>query len=75
MFNHFRLIPFIFGLVLGFVGIYLLKPLDKIVFRYPSPSNVEKTIYKDKNGICYSYISEKVDCDKNEGSLKDYPLQ
>lgn len=75
MFKHFRLIPFLIGLTLGIIGIYWVKPLDKIVYRYPNPQNVDKTVYKDKNGVCYSYVAEKVDCDKNEGTLKEYPLQ
>jgi len=75
MFNHFRLIPFLLGLLLGFVGIYIMKNDSKTVYRYPTPQNVKNTTYRDKNGVCYSYKVEKVDCDKNAGSLAEYPLE
>lgn len=75
MFKHFRLIPFLVGLAIGFIGIYLMKPLEKTIMKYPSPENVKNTIYRDTNGICYYYNVEKVDCDKNEGTLNEYPIQ
>jgi hypothetical protein len=75
MFKHLRIIPFLIGLVLGFIGIYLMKPLDKTIMKYPSPENVKNTVYRDQNGICYTYSVEKVDCDKNEGTLSEYPIQ
>ena len=75
MFKHFRILPFILGLLLGFIGIYVMKPDEKVVFRYPTPDNVKNTTYRDKNGVCYSYQVEKVDCDKSAGTLADYPLE
>jgi hypothetical protein len=52
-----------------------MKPLDKTIMKYPSPENVKNTVYRDQNGICYTYSVEKVDCDKNEGTLSEYPIQ
>jgi hypothetical protein len=75
MFNHFRIVPFIIGFVLGFIGIYIMRPDSKIIYRYPTPENVKNTTYRDVNGICYSYNTEKVDCDKNAGTLAEYPLE
>lgn len=75
MFNHIRFIPLILGLILGFIGIYVLKPENKIIYRYPTPENVKNTTYRDMNGVCYSYQVEQVDCDKNSGTLAEYPLE
>ena len=74
MLKHIMIWPFIVGLIIGIVGIYIVKPVQNIIYKYPSPENVGKLTYKDKNGVCYIYNSKEVDCDKNESRLKDYPL-
>ncbi len=74
MFHHIRLLPFIFGIVLGIVGILFAKPAQNIIYKYPTPDSAGKIVYKDKNGVCYTYQSTQVDCDKNENRLKEFPL-
>jgi hypothetical protein len=74
MINHVRLYPFIFGLVVGIIAVLFVKPEQAIVYKYPNPESKEQPVYKDKNGICYRYKPSKVDCDKNEGKLKEFPL-
>ena len=75
MFNHFELLPFLIGLSVGIVGLLMWKDKPKVVMKYPHPSNVKNLIYRDANNICYKYKSEEVNCDKNEATLKTYPLQ
>jgi hypothetical protein len=74
MFNHIRIVPLITGLAIGIIAILCIKPEENAVHVYPHPDIAEKTIYKDKNGVCYRYRATKVDCDKNEDKLKDFPL-
>jgi hypothetical protein len=74
MFQHFMIMPFLLGLGLGIAGIYFLKSEATIVYKYPTPENVGKLSYKDKNGVCYQYSGKEVDCDKTDGKLKTYPL-
>lgn len=74
MFHHFRLLPFIIGFVLGIVGIYFIKPQETVVYKYPTPENAGKLVYKDKNGMCYKYSAKTVPCDSNQERLKAYPL-
>lgn len=74
MFKHFRVIPFIVGLVMGIIGVFFVNPPKNVVHKYPTPDNAGKLVYKDKNGVCYKYIAKEVDCDKNESRLKDFPL-
>lgn len=62
------------GIVVGIIGIYFIKPVQNIVYKYPTPDNSGKLVYKDKNGVCYKYDSKAVDCDKSENKLKDFPL-
>jgi hypothetical protein len=75
MFKNFRILPFIIGLILGAGIFFFYTPSTPVVYQYPHPETGKDRVYKDKNGVCYSYTSEEVDCDKNEESLKDYPLQ
>jgi hypothetical protein len=74
MFKHIRLIPLVIGLVIGIIAFLFVKPNQNIIFKYPTPQNSGKIVYKDKNDVCYVYKAQQVDCDKNESKLKDYPL-
>jgi len=74
MISHIRIVPLLAGLVLGVIAILCVKPEETVVYKYPHPDIADKTIYKDKNGVCYRYKATKVDCDKNQDKLKDFPL-
>jgi hypothetical protein len=75
MLKHFRLVPFLIGACIGAFIFFFYKAPPAIVYRYPHPDTVKDRVYKDKTGVCYSYTSSEVDCDKNEETLKQYPLQ
>ena len=74
MFQHIRLVPLLIGLVIGIIGILFVKPTQNVIYKYPTPENAGKIVYKDKNDVCYVYKEQQVDCDKNESKLKDFPL-
>lgn len=74
MIKHISIIPLLVGLAVGAVAILMIKPEQTVVYKYPNPGNKEKNIYKDKNEVCYQYVAKKVDCDKNESKMKDFPL-
>jgi hypothetical protein len=74
MIKQFRIIPFLCGIVLGLYLVFYFKPEPVTVVRFPSPDNVDKDVYRDKNGVCYKYKSTEVDCDKNEKDIRQYPL-
>jgi hypothetical protein len=74
MFSRIRIVPLIIGITIGIVAILYIKPEQTVVYKYPNPESTDKIIYKDKNGICYAYSPKKVDCDKNEDKLKNFPL-
>jgi len=75
MFHQFRILPFIAGLALGGVLYYFYKPEKKVIQQYPHPDNTDKNVFKDRNGVCYTYKAHAVDCDANEATMKDYPIQ
>jgi hypothetical protein len=74
MIRHIRIMPLIAGIVIGIVAILFINPEKSVIYKYPTPENSGKIIYKDKNGVCYKYTATQVDCDKNESRLKDFPL-
>ena len=75
MLKHIRFLPFLGGLVLGVALLLFYKAPPKVIFEYPHPQNVNERVYRDENGVCYKYSSEKVSCDANEATLRPYPIQ
>lgn len=75
MFSHFRLIPFLVGLGSAMMVFLVWKPSKQVITEYPHPVKGEKNIYRDPNHTCYTYTTHEVDCDANEATLKDYPIQ
>ena len=59
-FNYFA---FIIAFGIGILYVYLSAPKPKIIIKYPTPYNVNKTIYKNENDICYKYSAEEIKCD------------
>jgi hypothetical protein len=74
MFRRLQLVPLVIGIIVGIIAILFIKPEKNVVHKYPNPESSEKIIYKDKNGVCYAYSPTKVDCDKNEDKIKNFPL-
>jgi hypothetical protein len=73
--GHFRIIPFIGGIIIGIIVFSNYKIETPSIFQYPHPDNIHERVYKDKNNVCYSYTTEEVNCNDNEGTLKQYPIQ
>lgn len=75
VFEFFKLIPFIIGVVAGTIYIMLGgRGSHDVIYKYPHPTTVDALVYKDPNGACYRYKVEQVNCDVNEKKLKEYPL-
>ncbi len=75
MLNHFRLLPFLAGIAIAFLVFMIYKPQKQVIRQYPHPQEAETKVFKDPNGTCYKYSAHVVDCDANEGTLTDYPIQ
>ncbi len=74
-FNHLKFLPFLIALACGIFFVYILKPAPVVIMKYPNVDNAGKVIYRDRNGTCFKYEIETVDCDKSEDRIKPYPLQ
>ncbi len=65
----------IVGLVVGFILLRMYAIDRPIFYKWPSPDNVGKVTYKDKNGVCYQYQGDIVDCAANKDKIRPIPLQ
>ncbi len=74
-FNHIQLLPLLVGLFFGMFFVYVLKPTPTVIYKYPTMDNAGKVTYQDRNGVCFKYHADTVDCDKNEARITSYPLQ
>jgi hypothetical protein len=76
LFEFFHGLPFIIGLGVGLLYVAMGgRGAHEVIYKYPHPSTVDALVYKDPNGACYRYRVQEVNCDKNEGKLREYPLQ
>ena len=77
MFKHFKILPFILGLVIGAVIFLGFKPesaMDKVV-KWPHPKNAGKVVYRDRNGLCYTFEAQIADCAKVKEKLVNYAFE
>ena len=74
-FPKFQFLPFLIGLTIGIFFVYVLKPAAMVITKYPNLDNAGHVVYRDRNGTCFQYTTNEVDCDKSEDRIKPYPLQ
>jgi len=65
---------FMIAFSLGIFFCYLTNPKPTIVYKFPSPTNAGKVVYKDKNEQCYSYRATKEECPKDKSIIKAQPI-
>lgn len=53
---------FFIAFAIGIFYAYITFPEPKIIFKHPSPENVEHTLYQDEDNNCYKYTMEEVKC-------------
>ena len=75
MLHHIKLLPFSAGIIIGLFMLFFYNTPPVIVYEYPHPQNINNSIFKDKNSVCYTYKANEVNCDAHEATLKQYPLQ
>jgi hypothetical protein len=76
MLNHFKIIPFLIGLVFAAVIFLGIKPeASERVVKWPRPENAGKVTYRDRNGVCYTFEAQITDCDKVKDSIKNYAIE
>jgi hypothetical protein len=78
MWHHFKLLPFIVGILVGGVVFFYLRPdianAEKVV-KWPHPDNAGKIVYRDRNGLCYTFEAQLADCGTVKESLTTYAFE
>lgn len=73
MLHHLQLLPFLIGLGVGLFVFYVGKPeQQERVVKWPHPSNAGKVVYRDRNGLCYTFKEKLVDCGTVKEGLREY---
>lgn len=72
--KNIKFFPLLMSFAFGIFIIYILKPSPIIIIKYPNIENAGKVIYKDRNGTCFVYETNEVDCNANEERIRAFPL-
>tara|TARA_B100001250_G_C19388651_1_gene609512 strand:+ start:98 stop:334 length:237 start_codon:yes stop_codon:yes gene_type:complete len=75
IFENIIPIYFFIAFCIGMFFVYLSTPKPKVIFKYPTPENSGKIIYKDTADICYKYKATEVDCPKDSKNIKMFDSQ
>jgi hypothetical protein len=73
MFAKLNLTYLVISFCIGIGFVYFTTPPPTVVNKFPSPFNVDDTIYKNSEDKCYRYKSEKVNCSKHD-NVVDQPI-
>lgn len=76
-FNLFKIINikvFLIALFIGLIYVYIDSSKENITV-YPTPSNIEDVMFKDKADNCYKYELEDIPCPSNKSKIKEIPVQ
>ncbi len=76
MLTHYISIPiFLISFAIGIFFVYVGGTEGKEILIYPTPSNKDDYLYKDKANQCFIFQPEEVDCHFNPLSVKTIPVQ
>lgn len=72
-----KIIPlyFIITLFIGFLFVYVKVSPPQVVYKYPTPDNQNKIVYKDKQNKCYQYKTTQVTCPRDKSQIHNIPPQ
>ena len=74
-FGKLEFFPFLCGLAVGIFVVYILKPAPMVIQKTPNLENAGTLVYKDRNGTCFTYTANEVNCDKVEDKIKPFSLE
>ena len=53
---------FMIAICIGLAYTYATSPPPVVLIKYPTPFNINDTIYQDNAGLCYKYKIKEVQC-------------
>lgn len=76
MFKILNVPIFTVTLILGLIAVYMFNENDKRkIFVYPTPTNVEKLLYRDGTSTCYKFEQKEIPCPANRNQIAKLPIQ
>jgi hypothetical protein len=72
--KYLNLKYFLIAFGLGLFFVYSFGDVPKIVFKYPTPDNIDETQYKDSANNCYKYEANEIKCPKNKKKITNIPI-
>jgi hypothetical protein len=66
---------FIASLAFGIFAVYITIPLEKKIYVYPTPENIDILLYRDKANNCFQFKQEEVGCPRNPEDIAKIPTQ
>ena len=54
--------------------VYITAPEPRIVFKHPTPENVQNNVYNEDEDTCYKYEVDEVKCPSNPKEIKEHPV-
>lgn len=63
---------FIISFAIGLLFVYLVTPYPKIIYKYPTPDNVDNVVYQDNGDNCYKFRAQEIKCPKEEKNISSY---
>ena len=67
--NYIDPFVMILSLFVGLTYTYFTTPPPRVVIKYPTPFNIDKTTYVDENNVCYKYKIKEVQCPRNSSQI------
>lgn len=65
---------FLIALFIGLIYIYI-DTAKKDITVFPTPSNIENILYRDKAQNCYKYEILETKCPENKSNIKDVSIE
>jgi hypothetical protein len=66
---------FIVSLAIGIFMVYITNSPQDVIYVYPTPDNVDKLQYKDKQNNCFEYNATHIKCPKNKEDIQSYVMK
>jgi hypothetical protein len=68
-------LSFFIAFAVGIFLVYIYSPAKKIIIKWPTPENIEKTVYKDHSDSCYKYKANEVPCPEDKSLITNFDYQ
>lgn len=73
--KYIELKYFLIAFFVGMLITYITVPAPEVVYKYPTPDNVGKVLYRDSADVCYVYEAEEVECPSDKKIIKKFDIQ